>query len=248
MADEPEIEDVYASHHAIGADDLVDDIEVNPLETPGEWSKELGFPDPYGVLRIWVDDDDLITKVRITPIWREKLGRTPLSQAFGITFTFINNYRGPADATVADDPLPTHGVPPLSAENLQMLSEQMAAVASDLDAFGPADYGRWVGTPAEGSVVNDAVVLSLDEHGRLSGVRFDPDWLESATVRNVSLAVVQAHRAARQNWRPPTYQPGPADELRQRWNDLRMRKVAMVMGGFSVETMDAGRTDERTTR
>ncbi len=227
------IEEVYASHHGIGGDDLIDDIEVNPLDPPTEWTKDLGFPEPYGVLRIWVDDDDLITKVRITPIWREKLGKTPLAHAFGIAFTFINNYRGHVEGSLDDDPLPTADVPPLTSDNLAALTAEMDELGAELDAMGRDDYGHWVGSPAEGSVANGCVVLTLDEQGRLGGITFDPEWLETATVRNVSLAVVQAHRAARDAWRPPAYEPGPADELRQRWNDLRMRKVAMVMRGFA---------------
>ncbi|MGA4507200.1 hypothetical protein ACQB6R_05745 [Propionibacteriaceae bacterium G1746] len=231
-----EFDPVAAPVLGIDADvaDETGDDDLSLLVRPNEpWTPEAGFPDTFGVLRLWVDDTKLITKVRLSPSWREKLGKRPLTHAFAQAFSFINSYDpDTSDSGLLDTDKSREAKYPLSWDRLDHLTRESARVSDRIDTLGDGGRGHWEGKPAVGESPDRLAAIELTLEGDLASVVFHPQKLDEARIRQVTDAVVRAHANARANFVPGRYVPGERDELTAQLNDIRQEMLAMMRRGF----------------
>ncbi|CAI9407891.1 hypothetical protein [Aestuariimicrobium sp. T2.26MG-19.2B] len=217
----------------VDQDDWQGDDEVDVLaEGRGPWEPSHGFPDGYGVVRVWVDDDKRITKVRLSPSWREKSGRTPLVMAFASSFTYINSYGrddSPSDLLQVDEGEASR---PFSWEQIDELARRTEQLTERLGALGPESEGQWRGTEAVGESPDKLCAIRLELNGDLGSIQFNERKLAQSRVREVTDAVVKAHAAALANFQPAQYEPGEADRLTGELQGLRNEALAMMRRGF----------------
>ena len=206
--------------------------DEDELFSTGPWTAEAGFTDPSSSVRVWVDEEQIISKVRISPSWRERVGSGGLEQAFGLCFLQINNYfREPSPATSmeGDD---RFAKMPLRSSDMVAIIRRNDEIRSHLKTLGPEAQGNWKGSPSVGVTPDKSVALTLDLHGKLARIEFNSAWLEQARVRQISNAVVRAHREARALFVPPTYEEGERDRLTAEMVDNRKELLAMMRRGF----------------
>lgn len=235
----------------LGFDDYVDDLDpmaapvgsfgVEPedeerdiLARPDEpWGPALGFPDGYGVCRVWTDETGLITKVRVSASWREKLGRkVHLSMPFAQAFALVNSYFPVEErsALVQDpDHVASH---PLSWDRLDALTREIGKVSRQLQDLGTGGAGHWEGKLAIGQSPDKLAAIELTEQGQLGRIIFNTPKLEESRIRQITDAVVRAHADARANFVPSTYVEGERDRLQAELSNLRNETLAMMRRGF----------------
>lgn len=206
--------------------------ELDALEQSGPWTAARGFSEPHGAVRVWVDDSVTITKVRMSPSWRDRVGRNGLQAAFGLVFLQINNYFRdllPAESLAADDRTAKR---PLHWDTMWEMSQRNERIRAQLSELGPEADGRWVGQPVTGVAPDRSVAITLNIHGQLDRIEFAKQWLESARIRQVSDAVVRAHQDAKARFVSPTYEEGERDRLQNEMSDNRHELLAMMRRGF----------------
>ncbi|MGJ6979491.1 hypothetical protein ACSDQ9_03010 [Aestuariimicrobium soli] len=229
--DDPSDEDdVTASTRLQGADDELDDEDADD-ETP--WAPDQGFPDPWGIATVWLDEDDLIGRVRMSVHWRSRLGQGSLAQAFGQIFMLINNHReGEAFRSVApadDRPAPR----PMSWEALADLRERSAELNRRLLALPAEVRGRHENRWTDGFGAHGNIRITLNPTGALSAIAFNEGWLGRARIKELSDGIVEAHRAARAAWVPPAYERSERDDLIDQLTATRDELTAMLGRGFA---------------
>ncbi|MGA4668650.1 hypothetical protein ACPCG0_02425 [Propionibacteriaceae bacterium Y1923] len=237
----------------MGFDDFVDDLDpmAAPVGTFGAepeevdedidvlsradetWHPGLGFPDGYGVCRVWTDETGLITKVRVSASWREKLGKkVHLSMPFAQAFALVNSYF-PVEAKSALEQDNNHQAKyPLSWERLDTLTREMANLTQRLEAMGDGGAGHWKGKRALGESPDKLAAIELTEHGQLGRIIFNTPKLEESRIRQITDAVVRAHADARANFVPSTYVEGERDRVQAELRELRNETLAMMRRGF----------------
>lgn len=201
-------------------------------EARGPWDPTSGFPDGLGVLRIWIDDEGRITKVRLSPSWREKLGKTPLAVAFGQSFTYINSWARPEAKGVdlsADD---RQASQPFGWEQIDRIARRTTQLQEQLDSLGPEAEGQLRGRKVVGESPDKLCAITLELNGELGGIQFNGRKLAESRVRDVTDAVVKAHAAALAEFEPGEYVAGEADRLRNELQGLRNEALAMMRRGF----------------
>ena len=206
--------------------------EADALEQSGPWTAARGFSDPQGAVRVWVDDTVTMSKVRMSPSWRDRVGRNGLEAAFGLVFLQINNYfrdLSPAESLAADDRTARR---PLHWDTMWDLCQRNERIRSQLAGLGPESNGRWIGAPATGIAPDRSVAITLNLHGQLDRIEFAKQWLEGARIRQISDAVVRAHQDAKARFVPPTYEEGERDRLQNEMSDNRHELLAMMRRGF----------------
>ncbi|MBO1031598.1 YbaB/EbfC family nucleoid-associated protein [Tessaracoccus sp. SD287] len=206
--------------------------EADALEHTGPWTAARGFSDPHGAVRVWVDETVTINKVRMSPSWRDRVGKQGLEAAFGLVFLQINNYFRdllPAESLAADDRTAKR---PLHWDTMWELCQRNERIRSQLAQLGPESDGRWVGQSATGVAPDRSVAITLNVHGQLERIEFGKQWLEAARIRQISDAVVRAHQDAKAQFVPPTYEPGERDRLQHEMSDNRHELLAMMRRGF----------------
>ena len=197
------------------------------------WTPDAGFPDSTGILRVWIDETKLITKVRLTPSWRDRIGKLSLAQAFAQSFAFINSYAPDTAGTGTLDSNPARQAErPLSWDRLDFLTRQTARLQEQLGRLGPEADGHWVGKPAVGHSPDKLAAIELTLTGELGRIEFHPRKLDEARVRQVTDAVVRAHADARANFNPGHYVAGERDAIQAQLRDLRDETLAMMRRGF----------------
>lgn len=199
----------------------------------GPWTPEFGFNDPTAMVRVWVDEDQVINKVRINPAWREKIkdaGR--LQQAFGTIFLQINNYYRPSPDSIVVESDQREAREPLSWDSMMRIHREHERLQQEFEALGPESSGTWQGQETMGSSKKNHVQITLDLHGKLARIVIDPKFLEQSRVKEVSDAVIQAHRAAHDAYQPATYEPGERDRVMDELQDNRLELLAMMRRGF----------------
>ena len=207
----------------------LDEVDVDD----DEWVKEMGFPDPLGALRVWVDDDDIIERVRLSLHWRTRLADSSLSDAFDFAFLLINNYRRRQQERLYDFFEPERvASEPLSWSSLGKLRSRQREVMEQLDALGPRGATSIEGTETVGHGAKGKVELLLNLEGLLLGVAFDPVWLKTARIREISDGVVEAHRDARARFVPGEIHVGERERLVNEMSTLRNEVLAMMRRGF----------------
>lgn len=226
MTDSPVDDDELLAPDAYPADEAE---EREADELVGEWQFSHGFPDSKRVVRVWVDEETRhLTKVRISPRWREILGSRSLDDAFGEAFFLAN-------AHISDDSAPWEAQPdpevePSHATDLSHLDEQLKQLlerADELNSRAPEDV-RWAdltGERAVGTAVGGAVTVTLSLTGLTESVRFDRTWLQTASMSEVTGAIQRAHQQAYARHTPPTFVPGEHEELAR---DIAQTRTALM--------------------
>lgn len=214
-----------------------DDLDHDDLDLDDEnaqfWQKEMGFPDQLGVLRVWVNDDVLIERVRLSIHWRNRLGDQTLQQSFGVVFMLINNYHRLQRRRTLNyyDP-DREASEPLSFAALDRLREREDDIRRRLDALGDEGHPTFTGTETIGAGLHGRVRLKLNLLGQLDGVQFDPAWLPGARIKEISDGVVEAHADARRHFVPAEVLVGEREKLVNELTELRNETLAMMRRGF----------------
>lgn len=192
------------------------------------WEPDKGFPDPTNSVRIWVDEQGLPDKVRVSLNWRERLANGALGEAVTQSFLLINHFH---HVYRASDPTSVQQMPPAeplsTAERAELLS-QIDALAAQLATRTPGSYRTTVQTwqPAIGTDFEDGVLVALDATGRPAYAKFDPKWLESANSRELSVGILTAFKKARANYQPPQVELTTEGRLLRRMNELTQRLLS----------------------
>lgn len=186
----------------------------------GEWQFSNGFPDSKRSVRIWIDEESRhLTKVRISPRWRELLGSRTLDDAFAEAF-FLANARIGDDTQIQREDTAPEVDPTLTwsdAERIQETLTQLLERSAELEKRDPAEI-RWAdlqGTQATGTAAGGAVTVTLSLTGLTERVRFDRKWAADARMAEITDAVMRAHQQAYRRFQPPTFIPGEHEELAQ---------------------------------
>lgn len=215
------------------ADESVDELDVlDRGDRP--WGPEAGFPDGYGVLRVWTDDTGLITKVRVSPSWRERLAksRAHLSMPFAQAFALVNSYYHSESSNALQQDDQREARHALSWERIDEVSRELERLKGELDGMGPEQAGHWEGGLAIGQSPDKLVAIELTLHGDLGRIQFNNRKLEDCRVRQITDAVVRAHADARAQYQSPTYIEGEHDRVSAQLTDLRNELLAMMRRGF----------------
>jgi hypothetical protein len=209
----------------------------------GGWTPEQGYPDSSRSVRIWVDDNKRLAKVRISNRWRDRARGTSLSSMFDEAFLLAN-------ATLGSSALPFDGVSEdrqpaaaLSWDSLDAILAETTRLATDAEALDqlPPDQvvpSRWVGSPVEAYSSSQMVAVRLSLHGRTEKVAFSEQWLRQARVAEVCDAVLEAHRAAYARFVPPVFEPGDRQRLADRYARLQNQSMALISPATGKEDLD----------
>ncbi|MGA4668646.1 hypothetical protein ACPCG0_02405 [Propionibacteriaceae bacterium Y1923] len=207
--------------------------EDDEVDESQAWVKEMGFPDQLGVVRVWVDDDALIERVRLSIHWRTRLGEQTLQQSFGVVFMLINNYHRLQQRRTLNYYEPEReAAEPLSFEALDRIRERSDEVRRQLEALGDGGHPQLQGEETIGVALHGRVQLKLNLVGQLDGVQFDPTWLRTARIKEISDAVVEAHADARRRFVPAEVIVGEREKLVNELAGLRNETLAMMRRGF----------------
>ena len=175
-----------------GAEAIVDDA----LDEEGDG----GIGGGNGIVRIWVEDDGRMSKVRVSPVWFQRLGPgQTLELAFQDAFAKARMRvaeRGTVESTSFDD-TDFGEIPPLTPENISLYVRMMndhrnrwLALVEESAKEPPAPVPTFRGKSA-------GVVVTLTNAGFPSRVEFNQKWLDDAQVGsiciNVSAAAAKAY-------------------------------------------------------
>ncbi len=215
-----ELFDDDAANVELFDDELIDDDEGDG-----------GIGGGNGIVRIWVEDDGRISKVRVSPVWFQRLGpgRT-LEQAFLEAF-------GKARMRVAEpgvvespsfDDADFGEIPPLTPENISLYvrmmndhRERWLALVEEAAQEPPAPVPTFRGKSA-------GVVVTLTDAGFPSQVEFDEKWLDDAQVGSICINVSAAATKAYEQFE--RYVP----EANERDEEIRTMEAELeyMMAGF----------------
>jgi hypothetical protein len=215
------------------SDLLAPDELLVPTGAGEEWTPDQGYPDSSLSVRIWVDDDKRLTKVRISNRWRDRARGTSLSSMFDEAFLLANATVGASVPLLGDIAGDGDAAAALSWDSLDAIlaeSSRLAAEAAALDEL-PADVvvpNRWVGAPVEACSHNQMVAVRLSLHGRTEKVAFSEQWLRQARVAEVCDAVLEAHRAAYALFVPPAFERGDRQRLADAYARLQNQSMALL--------------------
>jgi hypothetical protein len=213
---------------AMAPDDL-----LAPTGAGEEWTPDQGYPDSSLSVRIWVDDDKRLTKVRISNRWRDRARGTSLSSMFDEAFLLANATLGSSTPPVGDVPDDGGPADALSWDSLDAIlaeTTRLTKEAAALDQLPPDEVipNRWVGSPVEGHSANQMVAVRLSIHGRTEKVAFSDQWLRQARVAEVCDAVLEAHRDAYAQFVPPVFEPGDRQRLADAYARLQNQSMALL--------------------
>lgn len=193
---------------------------------------EAGFTEPTSSVRIWTDEDGNLIKVRVSPSWRDRVGKPGLSGAFNLVFVQANNWyrtQSPAESMESDG---REARQPLSWDSIYEVKRRNERIREQLADLGPEANGQWVGAEAVGVTPDKEAAVRLNIHGKVHAVEFNDKWLENARVKQITDAVMRAHQSARESFVPPKYEPGERDQLMSEIADNRNELLAMMRRGF----------------
>jgi hypothetical protein len=214
------------------ADTAADDL-LAPIGAGEQWTPEQGYPDSSLSVRIWVDENLRLTKVRISNRWRDRAKGTSLSSMFDEAFLLANATIGSSAPPVTATTEPFEGSATLSWESLdEVLAEtvRLNEESARLDAlpYHEVAANRWLGNRVEGLSSNQMVAVLLSLHGHSERIAFSEQWLRQARVSEVCESVMEAHRSAYAQFVPPVFEPGDRQRLADRYSRLAERSKALM--------------------
>lgn len=198
-------------------------------EEPPEDESDGGVSDSDGIVRIWLEDGRL-SKVRVSPVWYQRLGRRTLADCFGQALRMANSRVPevtPRQEQTFDD---------VDFSSLPRFNGQALAVMQDL--FDDVEV-RWddaieryhareqrTVTPTEGHA--KGVTVRLNPSGRAEEVVFDESWLDQAQAGTISTHVQQAAESAYARFVPVPDDRSELDALEQEHEFLLATFKAML--------------------
>lgn len=207
--------------------DLFDD-EYDPLAppppTPGEAQQQAalgeegdgGFGGGDGIVRIWFGEDGRLSKVRVSPVWYQRLqGSDTLEGAFHQAFRLSGMRVASAEPLAAAEPEPERlftDVPEPTSENIERHLQLMFALQREWRQEMEAAEAPAPRPPARGK--SEGVTVTLDDAGHPAHIEFDQMWLDDAQVGPLCVHVMEATHKAYQRYVPHT---DPRLELMDRY-------------------------------
>lgn len=201
--------------------------------------------DPSGAVHVWVDADRRLLHVRLSNRWRERLMTVgqPKSSAPAdvkldqVVLSVLRRAQSRVTAGL-DVPRATEDVAAMSRNDasLAYLLERSMAVRDrrrKLEAK-PAEEirrRRVVGQRPVGHSAGRQVSVTLDVYANTVKVTLDEGWLSSVKTADLGPAIVDAHRAAYEQWTPPAVEPGEYEELAREGEILASEAAAMLRRG-----------------
>lgn len=217
-----------------GTDDDLDPLAPPSYASPeadvdDETGQDGGFSDPERIVRIWLTDGRL-SRVRVSPVWYQRLDERPLEPCFEAAFR-LANVGVAAIPEVPDDDAMTDvdlaGLPLLDDRTLTRLRELFAEVTARLRSADPRP--RPAGTaraPTQGR--SKGVTVWLDAAGRAHRVQFDPAWLDEAQAGNIATHVRLAAADAYRRFVPAPPSRSEFDDVRDEHRLLMAATRAML--------------------
>lgn len=200
----------------------------DPADQFGDDEAANSIADPQRIVRLWFDDGEL-TRVFVSPIWHRKLEEhRSLGSVFGAVLAAAK-IRIAEDEPEAREPdldgvdfsgLARFGRDPfttfqLAIENVNRRWQE----AAQRQLEQPRRTAERVRVVEE-----DALGVELDEHGHLTAVEFDEDWLDEVDVREINDGVLALAQRAYAQYEPVE---DPATEL-----DNIAREHEILMAGL----------------
>ncbi|RRD46951.1 hypothetical protein [Tessaracoccus sp. OH4464_COT-324] len=200
-ADVTEDEDLLAPP-SWGADDEPTDAQRQPSAISGG----------RGLVRIWLDDDGSLARVRVNDLWSPQSGFAPLEAAFAEAFQKMAVQKLEVVAQSLEEPGTEFDLEALQAEALEGFDPEATTLQDPSEVDDLLDQiednlRRWeerqreigelpaaVATRTKAS--SGPVTVILDRFGGLAEVEFTPGWLEDATGVAIEKLVVRAARKA----------------------------------------------------
>lgn len=204
--------DPLAPMHVVGNDDA-------------EPAASGGFADPDQIVRLWVEDDDII-RVRVSLAWRERLGERDLGRCFDAALALSRLMVPEPDTETPDRDLPDvdfSGLPKFTGDLLTTF--QLAFDNFNRRWHDAAQRLKETPLPAAAPrpIVTDGVTVHLNPQGQVERVEFDEEWLEDVDSREIADAVMEASRRARASYERPQ---DPTTELQ----DLAREHQILITG------------------
>ncbi|EPH04092.1 hypothetical protein HMPREF1531_01153 [Propionibacterium sp. oral taxon 192 str. F0372] len=200
------------------------------------WEPSQGFPDGRRAVRVWADDDGVMTRVRVSLNWREKLKGSSLETAFWTAFTAMNAiFHTTRHVLPLPEPLPVTPYPTSAGwDALRMARLERAEVDAKMAKLADAPPTRWVGQSVQGSDFEDGVVVTLGLFGQPVSAKFDPKWLKtSVRSSELSRGVLGAYRRARAKYQPPQIEFGERELLAREYTRINASLLETLGNGFS---------------
>lgn len=222
-------------------DDDLDDVAAAPFlgvseepEADGEWTPEHGFPSAGDVVRLWVDEEGIPTRLRISLNWREHLKNTTLQQAINQALVLSQSYTNRPTFSAIDLSTVPEAKQPLSEDAFRKLVKEVDALEVEQEellasaAQAPReDFDAGTGTAAEGKIR-----VTMDPSGFIRTIAIDEEWArEDARVAEINEGVKKASREAKDNF-VPQQRSSELDRIQQRRRDLIGQMRAMLIRGF----------------
>ncbi|GAA4905646.1 hypothetical protein GCM10025789_26220 [Tessaracoccus lubricantis] len=190
-----------------------------------EWHPSHGFTDARMAVRVWVDEESRhVAKVHVSPRWREVLGANrSLEDAFQEAF-FAASVRVDDGSSLIPDVLPEATPDPdstLTWADLEAVQERVLVLTERQEALSsrPDDQIRWAHLEGEQTLARRGpVTVALSWSGLAESVRFERNWLLSATSEQIEAGVLSTCRSAHANYSPPVFVPGEHEELAEEFH------------------------------
>ncbi len=213
------------------------DDEADPLaplvsDQQGEAEEDLsdgGVSDPYGVVRLWVEDGRLV-RVRVSPIWYTKLGKRPLGENFSYALRLAN-------ATVADMARGT--AHDFSDEDFSGLPQFSSVAFAAFQGVLREVHERWTAAierhgdrvprkapPTFGR--SQGVTVYVNGDGLADTVVFDERWLDDAHAGQIATHVQLAADEASARYVPPASDRAELDAIEEEHAYLMAAFTAML--------------------
>lgn len=223
----------------------MDDDDYDPLapvlyrdadedDEPGD---DPGSHDPDRIVRVWLDEGRL-SRVRVSPVWHLKVREKTLDDCFAAALAAAHVRIAPAvpDAGADLTGVDFHGLPDVGRTSLATYRTAVAGVrrrwqdALERQRVAPVERHGSV------EVEHEGVTARLDDDGHLVAIRFDEDFLEDATTREIADGVLAAAGRAHGQFERTTPRD---DEL-----SLLAREHEILMRGLASTLSGKGRDDE----
>lgn len=222
----------------IEASEDIAPIDLDEVDGDDEqdWDPGKGFPSLTNAVRIWADGQGVLTKVRVSLGWRERVRNSSLEDAFTEALTLLTNFYRSTDA--AEFPVFAEEIPAttqqLSWDSLLEVQAKLAELDQQIDELLDQPAAIWEGAEQAAVAADGHIRVTLDLHGAPALVEFDEQWLEStATASEISRGVMAAYHEARARFTPPKMLLTPRGQLQQEKRSALLQLFGQAQNGLA---------------
>ena len=237
-------------------DDLMDDEMLAPPASPrpdaaedysspdpddgdayaGAWHFSHGFTDARQAVRIWVDEETRhLTRVRVSPRWRDRLAGRSLDNAFDEAF-FLANIRFGVSTNLEIPEIETPEVDFTgTTQELEDRFNDLMERFAELESRAPENV-RWAdfrGEQVRYTPTNGRITVTLSLAGLTESVEFEKQWLAKADASAIGELVLAAHQKAYERYVPPTFVPGEREVLAAEFTHLQAALESHMTKGIA---------------